>query len=206
MRVISLLQRIDGEPLETQVRNLVGRAPHLTEALLENGMEALLRHAGTLPGSIDAAFAALVGYCSLQHYARAPNSKRTHEEPGGGGARLHAHQHCLSSVVSFSARLLCVDPDNNLCLILPTCCNNKNTSFTTTSTTPRNPPQRDLGLEVTMLSIDPDTGEVRRGVAQFGEVKSAFRAVYDDDPALDAARDAAMAAAAKSPAALGYKM
>jgi hypothetical protein len=43
-------------------------------------------------------------------------------------------------------------------------------------------------------------------VQQFGEVKSAFRAVYDDDPASNAAREAAMAAAARSPAALGYNM
>lgn len=42
-----------------QVRNLVGRCPHLTEALLEDGLEPLLRHAGTLPGSVDAAYAAL---------------------------------------------------------------------------------------------------------------------------------------------------
>jgi hypothetical protein len=42
-----------------QVRNLVGRCPHLVESLSEDGMEPLLRHAGTLPGSVDAAYAAL---------------------------------------------------------------------------------------------------------------------------------------------------
>jgi hypothetical protein len=92
--------------------------------LLEDDMEGLLRHAGTLPGSIDAAFAAL----------------------------------------------------------------------------------RDLGLEVEMITVDPETGEVRKGVQQFGEVKSAFRAVYDDAPGQDDSRNLAMAAAAKSPAELGYKM
>lgn len=106
------------------VRNLVGRSPHLKEPLLDDNMEALLRHAGTLPGSVDAAFAAL----------------------------------------------------------------------------------RDLGLEVEMITVDAYTGEVRKGVQQFGEVKSSFRAVYDDDPIADAARYAAMAEAAKSPAELGYKM
>lgn len=140
-------------PLQRQsclaVRNLVGRCPHLKvntilisfldklytcmylnlllceqEPLLEDDMEGLLRHAGTLPGSIDAAFAAL----------------------------------------------------------------------------------RDLGLEVSMITIDPDTGEIRQGVQQFGEVKSAFRAVYDDAPGMDDSRNAAMNAAAKSPAELGYKM
>jgi hypothetical protein len=65
---------------------------------------------------------------------------------------------------------------------------------------------RDLGLEVEMVTIDPITGEVRKGVQQFGEVKSSFRAVYDNDPESDNARTLAMAAAAQSPAELGYKM
>lgn len=115
-------------PLQRQsclaVRNLVGRCPHLKEPLLEDDMEGLLRHAGTLPGSVDAAFAAL----------------------------------------------------------------------------------RDLGLEVSMVTLDPETGEIRQGVQQFGEVKSAFRAVYDDAPGMDESRNDAMNAAAKSPAELGYKM
>jgi hypothetical protein len=106
------------------VRNLVGRCPHLKEALLEDDMEGLLRHAGKWPGAVDAAFAAL----------------------------------------------------------------------------------RDLGLEVEMLTIDSATGEVRKGVEMFGETKSNFRPVFDDDPSADAARDRAMADAAKSPAALGFNM
>jgi len=57
-----------------------------------------------------------------------------------------------------------------------------------------------------MISIDPDTGEVRKGVAQFGEVKSAFRAVFDDGPCQDAAREALIAENAKSPKELGYRM
>lgn len=115
-------------PLQRQgclaVRNLVGRCPHLREALLEDDMEGLLRHAGKWPGAVDAAFAAL----------------------------------------------------------------------------------RDLGLDAEMLTIDSATGEVKRGVEMFGETKSNFRPVFDDDPAADAARDRAMAAAAQSPAALGFNM
>ena len=117
-------------PLQRQaclaVRNLVGRCPHLVEPLLEDGMEGLLRHAGTLTGSgcVEAAYAAL----------------------------------------------------------------------------------RDLGLEVELLTVDAATGVVRKGVEQFGEAKSSFRAVWDDDPLKDAQRTAAMSAAAKSPAELGYKM
>jgi hypothetical protein len=57
-----------------------------------------------------------------------------------------------------------------------------------------------------MLSIDPDTGLVRKGVAQFGEVKSAFKAIYDDGPDQDASREALIAANAKSPKELGYRM
>ena len=60
--------------------------------------------------------------------------------------------------------------------------------------------------KVEMLTIDQDTGEVRKGVQQFGEVKSNFRAIYDDNPSLDASRTAAMVQAARTPAELGYKM
>mmetsp|Transcript_28245 Transcript_28245/g.33481 ORF Transcript_28245/g.33481 Transcript_28245/m.33481 type:complete len:410 (-) Transcript_28245:222-1451(-) len=65
---------------------------------------------------------------------------------------------------------------------------------------------RDLGCEVEMVTVDPITGEVRKGVQQFGEVKSNFKPVYDNDPDADSARSLAMAAAAQSPAQLGYKM
>jgi len=106
------------------VRNLVGRSPQLREKLLEDGMEELLRLAGSQSGSVDAAFAAL----------------------------------------------------------------------------------RDLGLEAEMVTVDPVTGEVRKGVEMFGEVQTGFRPVYDDDPAQDAAREARIAAAAKTPKELGYKM
>lgn len=53
----------DVVPLQRQcclcVRNLVGRSPELREKLLEDDMEGLLRRAGGISGSVDAAFAAL---------------------------------------------------------------------------------------------------------------------------------------------------
>ena len=128
--IANAMRRFPGAvPLQRQsclaVRNLVGRCPHLVEPLLEGDMEQLLRHAGTLPGSVDAAFAAL----------------------------------------------------------------------------------RDLGIVVEMTTYDPATGEVRKGVEQFGEAKSSFRAVYDDDDvAAAASREALSAANAQCPAVLGYRM
>ena len=41
------------------VRNLVGRCPELLDPLLGENMEELLRAAGKVPGSVDAAYAAL---------------------------------------------------------------------------------------------------------------------------------------------------
>lgn len=41
------------------VRNLVGRCPELMDPLLGENMEELLRAAGKVPGSVDAAYAAL---------------------------------------------------------------------------------------------------------------------------------------------------
>jgi hypothetical protein len=115
-------------PLQRQcclaVRNLVGRSPELREKMLEDGMETLLRRAGGMSGSVDAAFAAL----------------------------------------------------------------------------------RDLGLEVEMITVDPVTGQVRKGVEMFGEAKSSFRAVYDDEgPEQDRAREQRIAEVAKTPKELGYK-
>ena len=39
---------------------------------------------------------------------------------------------------------------------------------------------RDLGCEVSMLKFDSETGAMTRQTQMFGEVKSNFRAVYDD--------------------------
>jgi len=39
---------------------------------------------------------------------------------------------------------------------------------------------RDLGCEVSMLKFDSETGTMTRQTQMFGEVKSNFRAVYDD--------------------------
>eukprot|EP00617_Octactis_speculum_P010261 CAMPEP_0185794844 /NCGR_PEP_ID=MMETSP1174-20130828/160229_1 /TAXON_ID=35687 /ORGANISM="Dictyocha speculum, Strain CCMP1381" /LENGTH=520 /DNA_ID=CAMNT_0028490093 /DNA_START=85 /DNA_END=1647 /DNA_ORIENTATION=+ len=41
------------------LRNLVGRCPELVEVVLEEGVEELIRAAGTLQGSVDVAYAAL---------------------------------------------------------------------------------------------------------------------------------------------------
>ena len=125
MRAITLSMRRFPKmtPVQRQgclaVRNIVGRCPELRESLLEESMEELLRKAGTLPGSVDAAYGAL----------------------------------------------------------------------------------RDLRLECEIITMN-EKGEVQVGVEQFGQVKSAFRAVYDENDNIEQA----VQAAAASPAALGFNM
>lgn len=60
---------------------------------------------------------------------------------------------------------------------------------------------RDLKCDVEMLSLN-DRGEVVVGVEAFGQVKSSFKAVYDETPGI---MDT-ISETAQSPAALGYKM